>query len=261
MSYDCAACRQPLSGFGNATILNKYQVAYFRCSSCGFITTEKPYWLAEAYAEPIAREDIGLVSRNLHISSAVDGIIKAFFRDGRAFLDYGGGTGLFVRLMRDQGHEFYWYDQHAKNMFAMGFEVDRPFTQRFDLVTAVEVMEHLERPDSFLEEVFSWTDSLLFTTELVPASVPKPGEWWYYALEAGQHISLFTRKSLNCLAAAYGLQLHTCGGIHLLTRRHLSERAFHLVFHPLAGRLLRRYYAKPSLLTRDYEALTGKRLC
>src|SRR5689334_8705234 len=60
----CNVCESANDLFGSGLILNKYNVKFFRCSYCGFIQTEAPYWLEEAYSTPIASSDIGYVSRN-----------------------------------------------------------------------------------------------------------------------------------------------------------------------------------------------------
>ncbi|HEY3390891.1 MAG TPA: methyltransferase domain-containing protein, partial [Prolixibacteraceae bacterium] len=127
-----------------AMILQKYRVQYFICSNCGFVQTEKPYWLSEAYSESIARSDLGLISRNIKVSNISAVMISAFFNSQAEFLDYGGGNGMFVRLMRDKGLNFYWQDLYTQNQFARGFEIKD--NVRFELVTAFEVFEHLEDP-------------------------------------------------------------------------------------------------------------------
>jgi len=50
---DCNICKNNTSIFSRVKILNKYDVKYFYCDYCGFIQTEEPYWLEEAYKEPI----------------------------------------------------------------------------------------------------------------------------------------------------------------------------------------------------------------
>ena len=47
----CKVCGSISCKFDNAKVLNKYNVKYFQCSNCGFVQTENPYWLAEAYKE------------------------------------------------------------------------------------------------------------------------------------------------------------------------------------------------------------------
>lgn len=53
--------------FDTATVLRKYKVKFFKCSKCGFIQREDPYWLSEAYTSAITSTDIGLVWRNIDV--------------------------------------------------------------------------------------------------------------------------------------------------------------------------------------------------
>ena len=50
-------------------ILNKHDVSFFECDETGFIQTEEAYWLDEAYSEAITKLDVGLVQRNIELSS------------------------------------------------------------------------------------------------------------------------------------------------------------------------------------------------
>ena len=64
----CKICSSESKYFAAAKLLNKYDVKYFECSNCGFIQTETPYWLKDAYSEGITSSDIGLASRNIQIA-------------------------------------------------------------------------------------------------------------------------------------------------------------------------------------------------
>jgi 2-polyprenyl-3-methyl-5-hydroxy-6-metoxy-1,4-benzoquinol methylase len=138
---NCKICASSSTFFANAKLLNKYDVDYFKCTDCGFVQTEDPYWLAEAYSEAIAGSDIGLVTRNMNLSACAQLLIEQYFNSDGKFLDYGGGYGLFVRLMRDAGFNFYWSDKFCKNLFAQGFEDNGK--SEYELVTAFELLEHL----------------------------------------------------------------------------------------------------------------------
>ena len=75
--------------------------------------------------------------------------------------------------------------------------------------------------------VLSISDSILFFTEPLPIPAPPIADWWYYGPEHGQHIAFFTREALQQLAARFGANYYTNGGIiHLISRRHISERNF-----------------------------------
>ena len=54
-----------------AKVLNQYDVKYYRCNDTGFIQTENPYWLPEAYSDAITKLDIGLPYRNIQLTDRV----------------------------------------------------------------------------------------------------------------------------------------------------------------------------------------------
>ena len=207
--------------------MGKYDVDYFQCSNCGFVQTEEPYWLEEAYSQPIASSDVGLAFRNLSFSQITQNLLFNFFNHQSRFLDYGGGYGLFVRLMRDGGFDFYWLDKFCQNIFAQGFEINAAANNQFELVTAFEVFEHLVHPMDELENLLKKSRNILLSTELLPESNPKPDEWWYYVLHEGQHVSLYTAKALSIIATKFNLNFYSNGSsLHLLTEKELPDDLF-----------------------------------
>ncbi|NJO93452.1 MAG: class I SAM-dependent methyltransferase [Hydrococcus sp. RM1_1_31] len=199
----CKICKSKAYEFSRATVLGKYEIDYFQCSDCGFIQTEEPYWLEEAYSQAISASDVGLICRNLRLSTLAKYLIFNFFDHNGKFLDYGGGYGLLVRIMRDAGFDFYWSDKFCQNIFAEGFEAHQAEKNQFELVTVFEVFEHLVDPGEEIEKIFRFSKNILFSTEILPENNPKPNEWYYYALFAGQHVSIYTKKSLSLIAAKY----------------------------------------------------------
>ncbi len=244
----CKVCDSDSHNLANAKILSKYQVEYFRCSNCGFVQTETPYWLEEAYSEAIASSDVGLVFRNGMFSSLTSKLIFQFFEHQAKFIDYGGGYGLFVRLMRDRGFDFHWLDTFCENIFAKGFEVLESANNQFEVLTAFEVFEHLVDPIAEIREILKYSKNILFSTELLPNAGYLPDEWWYYSLTEGQHISLYTLKSLSVIADKFNLKLYSNGSsLHLLTEKDLPSN----LFEQLAKEELREVN-KVSLLNSDY---------
>ena len=202
---NCKICRSSCNLLFNTLVLQKYNVNYFQCTSCGFIQTEEPYWLNEAYNDVIAQMDIGLVSRNLEHAIIAEKIINKCFDSNRKFIDYGGGYGLFVRLMRDQGYNFYRQDNYCENIFASFFDVTDITNHEeiiFELLTSFEVFEHLTNPITDILKMFEYSESILFSTELQPLTkITSVNDWWYFVPETGQHISFYTLKSLQYIAA------------------------------------------------------------
>lgn len=257
----CPICNATSDSFASATILGKYKVGYFQCSKCGFIHTEKPYWLKEAYSSAITGSDVGLVQRNSRLTTIVRVLVSVFFDSKGQYLDFAGGYGLFVRMMRDSGLDFYWFDRYCKNLFAGEFVADLNNDRRYELITAFEVFEHMIDPVSGLDEIMNHSRNILFTTNLLPEPAPMPNEWWYYGIEHGQHISFYTRKSLQVLAEKKGLNYYSNGAtMHLLTEKMINAPLFFLLARYRTARLIAPLLMKKSLLEDDFRNISGREL-
>jgi protein-arginine kinase activator protein McsA len=71
----CKICSNETYNIFSAKILNKNNIKYFYCDYCGFLQTEEPYWLKEAYSDPICIIDTGIMARNITLSQITSGII------------------------------------------------------------------------------------------------------------------------------------------------------------------------------------------
>lgn len=235
-------------------MLLRHRVQYDRCTACGSIQTETPFWLDEAYSTALVRADVGAVQRNIGLSEKTEAILSAIYGKAPAeFLDYGGGHGLFVRLMRDRGFDFYWSDKYASNDYASGFEA--PTGRTYSLLTAFEVFEHLVDPFTEIVGMKARADAILFSTELLPEPAPALDAWWYYALFGGQHVQLYTHAGLRRLAERSGFAILSDGrALHLFYRGRppLSERSFRLLARRRVARVANRLRPRLSLQPADY---------
>ena len=68
----------------------KYDIKYFQCGNCGFIQTEKVFWLKEAYGNAITSLDIGILDRNNFLLKNVTKIIDICFPKSKIYLDFAG---------------------------------------------------------------------------------------------------------------------------------------------------------------------------
>src|SRR5476651_488012 len=119
----CKVCHRPSGPLFKARVLNRHDVTYFQCAHCGFIQTEEPYWLAEAYLDPVSAYDVWAVSRPLNQCARAARLIDRCCPDhALPFLDFGGGTGLFTRRMRDLGYPFLRADAYSPNLYARFFD-------------------------------------------------------------------------------------------------------------------------------------------
>jgi len=224
----CKICNKQTNLVFSAKILNKYDVKYFYCNHCGFLQTEEPYWLEEAYGESINISDTGLMSRNLNLSNQTTNIINSFFDKNAKFLDFAGGYGIFTRLMRDIGFDFYWNDKFSQNLVAREFEYSP--NHKYELLTSFESFEHFDNPILEIENMLKISKNILFSTELFSDKPPVTTEWGYYGLNHGQHISFYSIKTLKLIANKYNLNLYSNGKtLHLLTEKNLSNFLFNLI--------------------------------
>jgi hypothetical protein len=248
----CKICENTTEFFSDAEILFKYKIKYYKCPDCGFIQTEEPYWLDEAYSDAINHSDIGLLKRNSDLVCPTGNVLSKYFDSFKKFIDYGAGYGVFVRMMRDRGFDFYWQDKYCDNLYAKDFTYKEK--EKYEALTAYEVFEHLPSPVAEVEEMLKHSDNILFSTYLIPSENPKPLDWWYYALDHGQHVSLYTEKSLSLLAKKFGKNLISNGkNIHLITNRNVSGFNFKLLTKPYISETLSVLYKKKSLLDSDYQ--------
>ncbi|EKE02033.1 MAG: Glycosyl transferase, family 2 [uncultured bacterium] len=223
----CKICNLITENIFEARILNKYNIRYFYCNSCGFLQTEEPFWLNEAYNEVINIYDTGILSRNLELSKTSSVIIYYLYNRKRKFLDYAGGYGIFTRLMRDVGFDFYWHDPYCKNLIARGFEYNH--NDKIDLLTSFESFEHFVNPIEEIEKMLSISKNILFTTGILPVAIPQPQDWWYYGMEHGQHVSFYSQKTLEFIANKYKLNFYSFRSIHLLTEKQINPAVFKFI--------------------------------
>jgi hypothetical protein len=221
----CKVCKSKTSFAFSAKILKKYNIKYFSCPICYFLQTETPYWLEESYLSPISQLDVGMLSRNIHLSRITALVAYYLFNKNKAFLDYGGGFGIFTRLMRDIGFNFFWYDLFTKNLIAPGFEYNKNI-ENIELITCFKCFEHFSNPGDEIERLLSISPNILFTTHLTKQRIPAP-KWNYYSLDTGQHISFFNIKTLQFIANKYNLHLNSNGNfLHLLSIKKISNLRF-----------------------------------
>jgi hypothetical protein len=149
-------------------------------------------------------------------------------------LDYGGGHGVFTRMMRDMGFDFRCWDARAENLFARGFEGD--IGAPHQLVTAFEVLEHLADVGPDLHRLFSVGHDHIFIGTVLHDG---QGEGWHYYLpESGQHIALYSAKTLSFIAERFGYEVAIGPAYSVFSRRRPG---------PLRRTLLRQLTRQPAL--------------
>lgn len=251
----CKICGTSTERIFQTKILNKYRIQYFQCPNCLFVQTEPVYWLKEAYQTPMDKSDTGVLQRNILLSLKTSLLIHFLFDKKGRYLDYAGGWGIFTRLMRDRGFNFYWYDLYTENKFARGFE--GKLNTKYELITLFEGFEHFDNPREEFKKIFKLSNNILFSTELVPKPTPNPKEWWYYGLNHGQHISFYSKETLEKIAKEYSFFYNTNDkDIHLFSKRKIPRLIFRFLISKFGLLLLPFvFYTNKSKSFSDYEEL------
>jgi 2-polyprenyl-3-methyl-5-hydroxy-6-metoxy-1,4-benzoquinol methylase len=256
---NCKICQNQSNLIFSTLVMHKYDIKYYKCTHCCFVQTEVPHWLSEAYENAITNLDIGYATRNIKLTKLIASIINSSFNSTKKFIDFGGGYGLFVRIMRDHGFNYYLEDPYCQNIFANYFDVKSIHLDgKFELLTAFEVFEHLENPLQEIDKMFKYSDSILFSTELQPSNKSTElKDWWYIAPETGQHISLYSKQSLEVIAKKYGKNLYSNNhNLHLITNKkfRINPIKLHSLIHHFFDKVLsRNFQNKRSLLQKDFQ--------
>ena len=211
-----------------------------------------PDWLSEAYESSIASTDVGLVERSLRLANVATAFLVRYPGQGPV-LDFAAGTGLMVRVLRDRGFDARYFDEYGPNHHAQGFEVSARPPERYRLITAIEVAEHLVDPLMEFRRLASLSDAILFTTRLGPSGAPPPADWDYLSLGTGQHISFYSGPSLAKLAEQFGLHVVSRGDMHLLSKAKVSHRTWRLITSNAVGHTLAAFRRSRSLTVDDHE--------
>lgn len=208
----CRICGGSLHPHFEGQILGRHLVTYHLCAGCGSLIIPSPHWLEEAYAirsHPDA--DQGALQRTLFIHRCIRrmratsvGLVPRRCRS----LDFGAGRGLLLRLLLDEGKEAWGLDPYPNAVFAED-RVRTDFPEgRFDLITAVEVIEHTLDPVTTLtrlRECLEPRGLLLMSTMLYDA--PQHGkDWIYLAPGYGQHVTFCSEQGLRHATRAAGLR-------------------------------------------------------
>jgi len=233
----CKVCKKKSKYIFCAKIINKYDIKYYHCTNCGFLQTEDPFWIKDAYKDSINLSDTGVLVRNIELSRKTSVLLNFFFNKDSLFLDYAGGYGIFVRLMRDIGHNFYWHDPYTINLLARGFEYNK-ITGIIELVTSFESFEHMENPIMEIENIFKISENILFSANLLPETIPKPNDWWYYGLEHGQHLSFYSAKTLEFFSREFNKNIYKISSnLYLMTNKEFNELLIQILVKLFKGHL------------------------
>lgn len=206
----CRICGGELRQAFPGTVLGEVEVLYGICQSCHSLILPAPHWLDRAYGTHYSPDpDTGVLYRSGFLLRCIKrmkalGFLPKHFRS----LDYGAGKGVLLRLLLDDGQDAWGYDAYPRPAFAEERVLQEIPAGPFELVTAIEVIEHTLDPVPTLKRMKNLLASngvLALSTEFFDEARHGPG-WHYLAPEHGQHITIFSSQGLRMASEQAGLR-------------------------------------------------------
>lgn len=205
-------CSEAAFAFSRGWSGHPHTFPYYRCTNpqCNFLYTDYiDSWSDEQLSSLYDGHICGGGKERAHLPLDKVNLGKILLPDAKKILDIGCGEGWGVSTLRKAGFEAYGYDvvppKVCHEYIATGHQ--ESITGTYDIVTAIEVLEHLVDPISTCH----WIASLLrkggifaFSTYTFDPN-KHDANWWY--LNHVGHVSLHTRSSLRLLAEATGFRV------------------------------------------------------
>jgi len=209
---------------------------FFQCSKCNFVSVVNPITdyqkiYNDAYYQGRGADPLVDYAFELnHPEQTVrifewQGILDAvrhLYREGlegARWLDYGSGAGGMVRFLRDRGIEAYGFDEggyvdlaRARGIQHLTLSELAERKGSFDVISLIEVLEHIPDPVSLLETVRQLLrpGGLLFlTTGNADPHRRAFASWGYVVPEV--HVSYFAPESLGRALDRAGLEARPLG--------------------------------------------------
>ena len=259
---ECPICNSLANMLFSVMVQGENRSDLNSCSNCEFAFYPDQNWISNSFSDELNSLDVGATDRTMIAADYLSVVLKSQKLSHGKFLDYGGGYGLLSRIMRDRGFNFENFDPYTRQIFpTSGQQSDILLEQEYDAVTLIEVALHFEDPVKEFKRLLDLSDVVLFTAVLTDEKLDS--NWWYLSLETGQHIALFSKKTLAVLAEKLDVKLTTDGKFfHVFHRKSLTKKASfiakrqYLIFgiasrNALTAYLRRSLSATASLLEAD----------
>ena len=185
----------------------------FLCNSCGFLQCHKLPNVLKYYEE---MEDNNYHKTSAQRSLQMKKILKSIapYKNHGKLLDIGAGSGLLVHEAVTLGFKAkgiepsIWLQKIAVNNglnVILGTLPHPSIKQKFDVITLVDIIEHVSNPVEILKDVYSAMDEngigLLITPDVnsLMAKILK-WKWWHYRIA---HIGYYNKETIElCLINA-----------------------------------------------------------
>lgn len=201
----------------------------FHCKNCELSQTDfedfeniHRYYDSSDYASHELKENnpihIGYKIARLFTTKKKTTLVEKL-ADQKTLLDYGCGTGYFLKHLKDTGWEVDGVEPNEKARTKATKQVGQPIKQdvkelgrKYKIITLWHVLEHVPDPKGILEEL----KKLLDTNGAILIAVPNSNSWdahhygkYWAGYDVPRHLWHFSRKAIDILASKSHLQVTT----------------------------------------------------
>jgi SAM-dependent methyltransferase len=209
---ECNLCEHPGTFSGAADVgripcnVRQFRKDFFtmwRCSGCGSLHCKEDADLPAYYADyPLKKQTLAF-SQRVGYGNRARLLKRQGARSSDRILDYGCGSGIFVRFLRENGFpQAIGYDPYVES-----YSNPSTLQQTYDTVVSYDVIEHHDDPRDFMSRIGRLVRSgglLVIGTpnadHLSLSSVHDPG------LHPPYHRHIFSERMLLHLAREEGLE-------------------------------------------------------
>ena len=241
----------PVCGGDLRHLFDKERVSYVKYSKCGLVKqypepaleklkakydTDNNYFVDERKGIDYVKGETWLRETARFYISILSRCVPCYSVERLDILDFGCGTGILCSELQKDGHNTLgielseWAAKFGKTKYGVNiiqgdlFEVDLE-ESRFDIVTMMHTIEHLQNPVLYLEKL----TNLLKGNGIMMIATPNVDcitsrifrrNWRYYL--PNEHIYLFNEKSLKILLGKVGLDSIRCEHLLYIDESHLK---------------------------------------
>ena len=190
----------------------------YKCKNCNFIQAAKASNLTKYY-EKMVDEEYEETRKERFLQE--DYIIKKFIyynKSGKKLLDVGCGSGILLEASKKYKFQSIGVEPSKwlyKKAIKRGLDVrcgvleDIPNSQKFDVITLADVIEHVTNPMDILEQIKSRLKPEgigVIVTPNVDSLLAKilRWKWWHYRVA---HVGYFSKKTIKLALEESGFQL------------------------------------------------------
>lgn len=206
---------------------SKPEYKYFRCGKCKSLFLEslniKKNFYKKAYKKSYYSQGSGLKGTletwySTYTNSIKKGIIDEFASDKKvSIIDVGSGNLRFLQSLNEEKYSKYSIDINPTDSEGLDvksivgdFNKHNFAGQKFDMVTAWHVIEHIPEPTVFFQKlnfILNNKGIAVISTPLIDSLGYKIAKSKWYHLDAPRHIVLFNEKSLMDTSENFGFEI------------------------------------------------------